>query len=60
VIFTNQGGINGKNGYDGTKAAAIKGKVSDLAAAVSSLYWMKISCNSSVRLSYSMLCGYNR
>jgi len=35
VIFTNQGGINGKNGFDASKANQIKGKIEDLIAEVS-------------------------
>lgn len=30
VIFTNQAGINGKNGYDNTKEVQIKGKIQDI------------------------------
>jgi len=34
VIFTNQGGINGKNGWDGSKAKMIQGKINDVAKAL--------------------------
>eukprot|EP00727_Mastigamoeba_balamuthi_P009307 m51a1_g5 putative dna 3 phosphatase (656) ;mRNA; r:16590-19825 len=32
VIFTNQGGVNGKNGYDETKERMICGKIEDMVA----------------------------